>query len=480
MGGTATFSATTLSTHSECEHRVALDFAVRAKLLDRPGHSELRNELLERRGREHEARVLEALRKHGRGVVTIDAAGPLTASVREQAIAQTLVAMAQGADVIYQGVLQGATWLGRPDFLLRAAGESRLGDFHYEAADAKLARITKAKAVLQLCVYTELLNEQQGTEPQRFWVAPGGEAGKLVELKAAEYMAYYRRARGRFLSFAEAPSAPATYPEPVEHCGVCPWWKNCEDRRRTDDHLSLVAGATRRQRERLEDANVRTAAALGALEPSRAVEGIKSDSLARVREQARIQLRGRVENRALYELLPRSEEVAGLELLPEPSPGDLFLDLEGDSFYRDEGIEYLFGLLEPGVEEDYFGKAERTPDRYHAFWASNRGEERAAFEALVDRVQKRREEFPGLHVFHFGHRESTALKSLSSRFGTRGEQIDEFLRGGVLVDLHRVVRQGLRASVESYSLKQLEPLYAFERRVPVREASAAMQLSTLR
>ena len=38
--------------------------------------------------------------------------------------------------------------------------------------------------------------------------------------------------------------------------------------------------------------------------------------------------------------------------------------------------------------------------------------------------------------------------------------MDRLLRGEVLVDLYRVVRQGLRAGVESYSIKKIEPLYA--------------------
>ena len=32
------------------------------------------------------------------------------------------------------------------------------------------------------------------------------------------------------------------------------------------------------------------------------------------------------------------------------------------------------------------------------------------------------------------------------------------MRGKVFVDLFRAVRQGMRASVESYSIKKLEPL----------------------
>ena len=42
---------------------------------------------------------------------------------------------------------------------------------------------------------------------------------------------------------------------------------------------------------------------------------------------------------------------------------------------------------------------------------------------------------------------------------TREEEIDELLRGEVLVDLLQVVRQGLRAGVESYSLKEIEKFF---------------------
>ena len=48
------------------------------------------------------------------------------------------------------------------------------------------------------------------------------------------------------------------------------------------------------------------------------------------------------------------------------------------------------------------------------------------------------------------------------RHATREEQVDRLLRGGVLVDLFRAVRQGLRASVESYGIKRIEPLYDFD------------------
>ena len=46
------------------------------------------------------------------------------------------------------------------------------------------------------------------------------------------------------------------------------------------------------------------------------------------------------------------------------------------------------------------------------------------------------------------------------------------LRGGRFVDLYALVRQSLRAGVERYSIKNLEPLYGFTRDIPLRDAVA--------
>jgi uncharacterized protein len=43
---------------------------------------------------------------------------------------------------------------------------------------------------------------------------------------------------------------------------------------------------------------------------------------------------------------------------------------------------------------------------------------------------------------------------------------------GVFVDLLRVVKHGLRASVESYSIKKLEPLSGYSREVDLRAPSS--------
>ncbi|HEY3665590.1 MAG TPA: TM0106 family RecB-like putative nuclease, partial [Polyangiaceae bacterium] len=296
-------SATDLSAFSECEHKTTLDLAVAFGQLTRPGENEIERKMLEKRGFEHEARVLAHLQATRQSVVKINA-GPGEAS-RNEAARATERAMQDGAEVIAQGVLSHGNWFGRPDFLLKIAGESRFGAHGYVVADAKLANEAKARAVLQLCAYSELLHVAQGgKEPELFYIAPGGgEKVKLVPLRTADYSSYYRLAKRRFEAFVQSDRERAIYPEPVEHCGVCGWWKRCEERRRSDDHLSLVAGITTRQRDRLSTAGIARVTELGSLDRAQRVPGIAKESLERVREQARLQVAGRSQPKPLYELL---------------------------------------------------------------------------------------------------------------------------------------------------------------------------------
>jgi uncharacterized protein len=87
---------------------------------------------------------------------------------------------------------------------------------------------------------------------------------------------------------------------------------------------------------------------------------------------------------------------------------------------------------------------------------------------------QRLEQDPDMHIFHYNHYETTALKRLMGRHATREDEVDRLLRGGVFVDLYRVVKQGMRASVESYSIKKMEPFYDYTRDVDLGRARNAL------
>jgi hypothetical protein len=93
----------------------------------------------------------------------------------------------------------------------------------------------------------------------------------------------------------------------------------------------------------------------------------------------------------------------------------------------------------------------------------------------MDVITKTLTEHPDAHVYHFNHYEPTAFKRLMGRHVTRAEELDQLLHGERFVDLYPIVRQALRAGVESYSIKQLEQYYGYTREVELRVVAAQLQ-----
>jgi predicted RecB family nuclease len=459
IDGRLVLSATDLTGHLACERLTALELDAARGRLVRPVVDDPEAGVVRRRGVEHEAAYLEHLRSQGLRVVELPRPRPGLAGLVEAEEA-TVAAMASGADVIYQGTFFDGRWRGHPDFLRRVEAPCPRWPWSYEVSDAKLARRVTGAAVLQTCSYSEHVARLQGSHPVQVHVVGGDGVDRCYRL--ADFAAYFGRVKAA-LESAVLSVGPAPYPEPVDHCRYCPWAGPCEKQRRSDDHLSLVAGLRYGQARKLVAAGVTTVAELGA-GAATAVPGFGDGVLDRLRQQARLQLRQRQSGMVHHEVVEPAEEGRGLCLLPPPSPGDLFFDMEGDPFAADGGLEYLFGVVE----------IESGEPRFHALWGHDRAAEKQAFETFVDLVVDRLDRHPGMHVYHYASYEPSALKRLMGVHGTREREIDRLLRGGVFVDLYRVVRQGVRVSQESYSLKALEPLYMGKREGAVTDAGSSV------
>ncbi|MFI5371486.1 MAG: TM0106 family RecB-like putative nuclease [Candidatus Eisenbacteria bacterium] len=486
--GTLRLSATDLANHLACRHLTGLDRGMAEGRWKPPVWFRPEAEVLRERGLQHERAYLAYLEGQGRRITRLD-----DEPDGRRALERVVAAMVAGADVIAQATLASGRWLGRADVLLRVERPSGLGAWSYEALDTKLAQDTKAGAILQLCLYSDLLREFQGVWPEHMYVVPRRPDFPLETYRVEDYLAYYRLVRRRLEGMVDeraggagaagapedavAARAPATYPDPVPHCDICRWWPRCDRQRRDDDHLSLVAGITRLQTRELESRDIDTLAALAA-EPLpilwKPARGAK-EGYARSREQARVQLAGRTGHRALHELLPL-EPGRGLAALPAPSPRDLFLDLEADPYVDDGGLEYLFGWVTIDLAPAGMLALDLAPPVYQHRWALDRLAERMTFEQVIDTIMERWAADPGMHVYHFGAYEPGAVKRLMGRHATREAEVDRLLRAGRFVDLHAVVRQSLRASVEEYSIKKLEPLYGFEREQALDRAGAALRV----
>jgi predicted RecB family nuclease len=441
LDGQLVLSPSDLANFLSCRHRAGLDLAVAHKQLIRPASTNPYAAILQRHGEEHEQVYVTSLRAQGLQVV--DGSGSSEV---------TFAAMKAGADVIVQARLESPGFAGYADILRRVEVKSDLGAWSYEAHDTKLARETKGGTILQLSAYSDMLSAMQGVTPEHFHVVT---PIAVEPYRVADFAAYYRMVRGtlmRELEMGHERLIAEYYPEPVEACQVCVWAARCEGLRRKDDHLSYIAGSGRSHRVELIAQQVPTLTAAAqmpvpvAFKPARGAR----ETYNRLGDQARVQHQQRTEKRPIVEMLP-IEEGTGLRRLPPPSHNDLFLDLEGAAFAREGGREYLFGLW--------------NKDGYRAWWALDDGQEKAAFEAVMDVITEAWKADPGMHVYHFNHYEPTAFKKLASRYVTRVEALNELLRNERFVDLYPIVRQAARAGVESYSIKQMEQYYGFARNV---------------
>src|SRR2546421_4132919 len=476
LDGRLAVSPSDLTGFLECEPLTQQELAAARGEVERPERKDPELEVLTRRGLEHEARHLASLRTGHRRVVEfpfrVGRSGGLT-----QAHAKSIAAMSEGVDVIYQGTFFDGRWRCHPDFLLRVDRPSKLGAYSYEVADAKLARKAKAAAVLQCCVYAEQVAAIQGVEPDQITLILGD--GTEEELRLKDYAAYYRSVKRQFEQVV-FPSPPAdrraggTYPDPVDHCRICRWIDVCEARRRKDDHLCLVAGMRRDQTRRLNLAGIKTVTELGASPADQPIHGINEMALARLRQQARLQVQQRQSDRLPFEVLPPLGEHLGFQALPVPTPDDLFFDMEGDPFVGDNGVEYLFGILELDSQNTLPFEGEGRAVVHHTFWGHDPDEEKRAFERAIDFLIDRLDRNADLHVYHYAPYEPNALKWLASSYATREAEVDRLLRGRVLVDLYRVVRQSVRIGTESYSLKELESLYRGRRSTEIVDAAGSI------
>ncbi len=446
------YSASDLNNDLECRRLTWLETKLALGELRRPDPGAA-VELIAGKGDAHEARYLEALRgRHGDAMVVFEERVENTRVAMRAAEAQTLAAMASGAPIIYQATFFDGTFLGRTDFLRRIETPSAHWPWSYEVIDTKLALHAKAYFLLQLCNYSEHLARLQGTLPAYGHLVLG--SGVEARFRIDDYAAYYRRQKQSFLARAGQPAD--AYPAEIAHCLVCRWADACEERREADDYLGIVAWMRQSQIDRLAAEGITTIGALAQARDDQRPFGMAEASFATLRAQAKLQHRQRTEKQHYFEFLD-CEEKRGFSQLPPPAEGDVYFDMEGDPLYTPErGLEYLFGV--------HLG----ADGEYRAFWARNLGEERAAFEAFIDFVVERRRRYPDMHVYHYAPYETVALRRLMGTYGTREAELDTLLRGQVFVDLYAVVRQSLRISQPSYSIKKLEPFYGMVRNTDVK------------
>jgi predicted RecB family nuclease len=437
-GDSIVYSASDLAAAARCEYALLRDFD--AKLGWGPAVC-ADDELLARTaalGTEHERRRLDQLRDEFGDAVAVIGRPAYTLAGLSAAAETTQRAIANRAPVVYQAAMFDGRFVGFADFLV-------LDGEHYRVTDTKLARSPKVTALLQLAAYADAL-AAAGVPVAREAELELGD-GAVVRYRIADLIPVYRSQRAllqRLLDDHYAAGTPVRWDdEGVVACFRCPL---CIEQLRATDDLLLVAGMRVAQRDKLIDAGIGTIAELA--DHTGPVPDLASGALGKLTARAKLQVHQRDTGVPQFEVV----DPQPLALLPEPDPGDLFFDFEGDPLWtadgRDWGLEYLFGVLEAG-----------PAGNFRPLWAHNRVDERKALTDFLAMVAKRRKRRPNMHIYHYAPYEKTALLRLAGRYGVGEDEVDELLRSGTLVDLYPLVRKSIRVGAESFSLKALEPLY---------------------
>lgn len=445
LGGKILFSASDLIRFMGCRHATTLDIGyMRGDSLE-PNEDSEEAVLLQKQGDAHEVGHLTSLKTQGQRVIEIH-----RRDLKTDADA-TRAALTTGTDVVYQGAFLSGNWGGWSDFLKKVERPSELGPFSYEVTDTKLKRRPHPKHVLQLVLYSDLLTEIQGVEPEFMHVELGD--GTRASLRLHDFSAYSRMVREQLESFVAHPQA--TRPIPCADCALCRWANHCTSTWEASDSLFNVANIRRGQVKKLEAADIQTMEALARLD--RPARGISASTHARLTTQARLQ-HARKTGSPAWEV--RAPELGkGFDLLPQPQPGDIFYDIEGDPYFE-SGLEYLHGFWSDG--------------KFRSFWAHDHNEEAIALSTLLEFIRARLSEYPTARIYHYAAYEITALRRLTTKYGIGETFLDRLLRERRFVDLFAVVRGALIGSEPNYSIKSMEAFYGRKREGEVKTAGGSV------
>src|SRR4030095_16311926 len=200
---TMLLSASDLSTHMSCKHATFLNLQLARKIISPPHtHDNPSLAALQQRGEEFEKNYINELKTSGKTIVEIGNGNT------NEAAEQTLEAMQKGIDIIYQARLELDSWNGWADFLIKKDGKaSKFGNWSYEVMDTKLSKETRAGAILQISLYSEMLEQLQDCRPEYMHIKnPAGEH----HYRTDDFAAHYRLMKKNLLRAINQPQI--TYP----------------------------------------------------------------------------------------------------------------------------------------------------------------------------------------------------------------------------------------------------------------------------
>jgi uncharacterized protein len=421
------------------------------------GFSDLK--LLER-GNVHEDDYFKILKDKYSKVINIK---PLKLTQQEK-FKKTIEFMKEGFDVIRGGYLVHEEWLGEFDFLIKVKNsKSKLGDYSYEVTDTKNSLKIKVDHVIQVAMYSYLLEQVQGILPHNFHIVLRTLEVETVPIKYVnEFFKYNKNKYEHFLK----KDVEKVKPEKCNFCNLCDWAETCENIWIKEDNLNQVGGINKNYIKKLKAHGVKTLTQLSIIKENEKIKDLKPQVVKKLLTQAKLQKEYQATGKPIFKVIEENlVPQRGFNLLPEPSECDLFFDLESVPYYiyPNDGLEYLFGI--------YYIENNKT--KFEAFWAHNEKEEKENLIKFFEFTKNHFKKYPKAKIYHYAKYEITALTRLTSKYHVKGKELDHYLNLQKFVDLFQVIKQAIQVSENSYSIKEIEKFYDYKRSGEVKKANVS-------
>jgi uncharacterized protein len=453
------YSPSMLKSFLNCKYTIFNEINEKALKLVRKekGFSDLK--LLER-GNVHEEDYFKILKDKHSKVINIK---PLKLTQQEK-FKKTVESMKEGFDVIRGGYLVDQEWLGEFDFLIKVKNsKSKLGDYSYEVTDTKNSLKIKVDHVIQVSMYSYLLEQVQGTLPDNFHIVLRTLEVETVPIKYVnEFFKYNKKKYELFLK----KDVEKVKPEKCNFCKLCDWAENCENIWIKEDNLNQVGGINKNYIKKLKTHGIKTLTQLSKTKETEKVKDIKPQVIKKLVTQAKLQKEYQITGKPVHKVIEENlVPQRGFNLLPEPSECDLFFDLESVPYYvyPKDGLEYLFGI--------YY--VENNKPKFEAFWAHNEKEEKENLIKFFEFTKNHFKKYPKAKIYHYAKYEITALTRLTSKYRVKEKELVHYLNLQKFVDLFKIIKQAIQVSENSYSIKEIEKFYDFKRSGEVKKANVS-------
>jgi len=396
--------------HATCPHWIWYDrFGDPARKGDVP---ELAQKLLDQ-GVVHEAEYVRGL-----------ALSPVAATDPRAAAEATRELMRQGAELIYQGLIEvevdGVVWRGRPDLLERRKGKSRLGGHFYVPVDIKSSHSIHKEQQLQLTFYALILEQIQGVRPKEAAII-NVDHERIPFRPAAAHVTKTRAKVGEIVAVMGGAKPPLRL---ASKCKRSPWFKECVRDAKESNDIALIYDLDSRAHPALRAAGIRTVDDAA---------DMSVDALPKIPFCTPAKLE-------LVKLQAQSLKSNELRWLSRPTIPDaplrIYFDIEGDPLLD---VQYLFGFW---IEGD-------GDPRYVRFLAEKPGDERRMWEEFLAWTAT----LPDAYVvYHYADYERAHTLRMAKEYGS-SPAFERF--ASRYVDFLDIVKESVVFPLYFYSIKDI-------------------------